>query len=99
MNGCLIIGTWDGANIEIAEETGVDNVFVFGVRADEINQLRKVRSPLQPTKHPINYGADWNGKPLNPVVVAERYCLFLAAPLPNYCPPVSRLCPYYWSVA
>ncbi|KAG2490821.1 hypothetical protein HYH03_010742 [Edaphochlamys debaryana] len=43
MNGCLIIGTWDGANIEIAEETGVDNVFVFGVRADEINQLRKER--------------------------------------------------------
>ncbi|GLC52978.1 Transcription factor [Pleodorina starrii] len=43
MNGCLIIGTWDGANIEIAEETGVDNVFVFGVRAEEINQLRKER--------------------------------------------------------
>jgi len=44
MNGCLIIGTWDGANIEIAEETGVDNVFVFGVRAEEINQLRKDRA-------------------------------------------------------
>ncbi|KAG2434907.1 hypothetical protein HYH02_012105 [Chlamydomonas schloesseri] len=43
MNGCLIIGTWDGANIEIAEETGVENVFVFGVRAEEINQLRKDR--------------------------------------------------------
>jgi starch phosphorylase len=44
MNGCLIIGTWDGANIEIAEETGVENVFVFGVRAEEINQLRKERA-------------------------------------------------------
>lgn len=43
MNGCLIIGTWDGANIEIAEETGVEEVFVFGVRADEINKLRKER--------------------------------------------------------
>ena len=43
MNGCLIMGTWDGANIEIAEETGVENVFVFGVRAEEINQLRKDR--------------------------------------------------------
>ncbi len=43
MNGCLILGTWDGANIEIAEETGIDNVFVFGVRAEEINQLRKER--------------------------------------------------------
>nr|QKY15157.1 starch phosphorylase (SP) [Polytomella parva] len=43
MNGCLIIGTLDGANIEIAEEAGVENVFVFGVKADEINQLRKDR--------------------------------------------------------
>ncbi|GFR50336.1 hypothetical protein Agub_g12544 [Astrephomene gubernaculifera] len=43
LNGCLIIGTWDGANIEIAEETGVENVFVFGVRAEDINGLRKER--------------------------------------------------------
>jgi starch phosphorylase len=43
MNGCLILGTWDGANIEIAEETGVEEVFIFGVRADEIHQLRKDR--------------------------------------------------------
>mmetsp|Transcript_11859 Transcript_11859/g.25461 ORF Transcript_11859/g.25461 Transcript_11859/m.25461 type:complete len:871 (-) Transcript_11859:450-3062(-) len=47
MNGCLILGTWDGANIEIAEETGVDNVFVFGVRAEEINQLRKERKDFK----------------------------------------------------
>ena len=47
MNGCLIIGTWDGANIEIAEETGVEEVFVFGVRAEEINRLRKERSAFK----------------------------------------------------
>ncbi len=47
MNGCLIIGTWDGANIEIAEEADPANVFVFGVRAEEINQLRKDRKNLQ----------------------------------------------------
>jgi starch phosphorylase len=47
MNGCLIIGTWDGANIEIAEETGVEEVFVFGVRAEEINKLRKERKDFK----------------------------------------------------
>lgn len=34
MNGCLIIGTMDGANVEIAEECGNDNMFVFGKNVD-----------------------------------------------------------------
>ena len=47
MNGSLIIGTMDGANVEIAEEIGEDNMFIFGHRAHEIAQLRKERHDLQ----------------------------------------------------
>jgi len=43
MNGCLIIGTMDGANVEIAEEIGEDNMFIFGARADRVPGLRRER--------------------------------------------------------
>ncbi|KAK9935052.1 hypothetical protein M0R45_022168 [Rubus argutus] len=44
MNGCIQIGTLDGANVEIREEVGEDNFFLFGARAEEISGLRKQRS-------------------------------------------------------
>ncbi|MBQ4611913.1 MAG: glycogen/starch/alpha-glucan phosphorylase [Clostridia bacterium] len=41
MNGAITLGTLDGANVEICQAVGEDNMFLFGMRTDEVEALRR----------------------------------------------------------
>ncbi|KAH9570021.1 hypothetical protein CY35_02G018100 [Sphagnum magellanicum] len=50
MNGCLLLATLSGSNIEIQKEIGDENIFVFGAKPEEVDRLRAERRQFQPPR-------------------------------------------------
>ena len=70
MNGALTIGTYDGANIEIAEEVGEDNIYIFGLRAEEIHEMQQ-KGSYDPRER---YDNDASVHEVMDALASDRFC-------------------------
>ncbi|MGC2110187.1 MAG: glycogen/starch/alpha-glucan phosphorylase [Candidatus Korobacteraceae bacterium] len=70
MNGALTIGTYDGANIEIAEEVGEDNIYIFGLRAEEIREMQQ-KGSYNPHER---YDNDESVREVMDALASDRFC-------------------------
>ncbi|WP_166405343.1 glycogen/starch/alpha-glucan phosphorylase, partial [Desulfonema ishimotonii] len=68
MNGALTIGTLDGANIEIAEQVGKENIYIFGLTVDEVAAFRSTYEPK------TFYDGDPGVKRVLKALFSNRFC-------------------------
>jgi starch phosphorylase len=70
MNGALTVGTLDGANIEIREEVGAENIFIFGLTAATIAEMR-ANGSYDPRRY---YESDPSIRRVLDALASDRFC-------------------------
>jgi starch phosphorylase len=100
LNGALTIGTLDGANIEIREQVGADNIFIFGLQAHEVAEHKargysppdylRTNPDLAKTLEMIDSGFFspanvFDGKPIVERLLSEGEPYFVLADFEDYC--------------
>ena len=70
MNGALIIGTLDGANIEIKDAVGEQNIYIFGLRAEQIEEM-KAAGTYDPNGY---YNSDNRLRRVLDELASNRFC-------------------------
>jgi starch phosphorylase len=85
LNGALTIGTLDGANVEIRERVGPDNIFIFGLTAEEVHERHRTgfdssaqiaaSARLEDTLDDLSSGMFSSGEPnrFEPLIFALRH--------------------------
>ena len=81
MNGAVTIGTMDGANVEISEQVGMDNIYIFGMRSDTVRDMYRENSynPMnifetnQEIRQAMTQMIDGTLMPDNPAALQDLY--------------------------
>ncbi len=81
MNGAVTIGTMDGANVEISEQVGMDNIYIFGMRADTVRNMYQENTynpmPIYETNQEVRQAMtqmiDGTLTPDNPAMLQDLY--------------------------
>jgi len=70
MNGAMTIGTLDGANIEILEEVGNENIYIFGLQVEQIQEMKR-NSSYNPWDY---YNSNSEIKRIMDCIASDMFC-------------------------